>query len=699
MAELHSNQIAFSAPSTAKASLAREQDYLSQPLAQLGGEMVKTAETVAAYEDNRLRTELEKVALEAQNELSNARELDANYDEIANEAVANWNKVFNSASPATRTRFLNSNPYAFEKYEMGVRANALEKRNNQIYNRSKLDIAQWSSQIVNAPADQQGAMLENKRIAIQNLGLPIEQTDDLLFDLQSNVDTYQFSWAVSNRQFDMARDLLRNGLPTKGAAQRAGMWQILQNAVEAESARKAAEEKAMQEAVEKGTDPTTVKLLMQHAQDLRLTDLQSAEKFEEDFYYGRPVVIWKADGSKEIINTSDIDALTRNKIYKQMVAARNASPKRDTTQLWADFMRLSNGLMDSDGNLLSADEDELVQQDLTPEQVDLAQTLYNNKPFFNSLSNKERLFITNVLRAGTPDLTQIDLNPETRLYTTGPMGLAVQKANPVINYAGLSRLYDSPANRIASALDPNQTMTGREADTVAAFAEGYEKSYSGEYEISHGTRSDALAALFAITATANNPIAMPEVGMSFVPRENYESSIRRYMKQMKQGGRYDFPADYGDLLTDFKNVYKMTTGQEWAYGAGSDQTNALNKYATLAYQYATKVDAGMKVDFSRQLPRDDAAKFDTKGKVYEEGAQLRPIDTQKQLDIARAYGAMKTEEQIANEEELAKRLQDIVERERTQPAMRKILEAQPQLEGKLTDKEVAEALKVFKQKI
>lgn len=663
MAELHPNQIPFQAGRTAKANFVAPEDYLSRPLAQLGELSEQTANTIAAYKDNQLIKQLEDIDLETQNAIKNEKSLDANYDYIANDAVSKWRSALNGVDEPTRERFLRNNPYAAEEFEIAVRAKVLEKQQKQIYNRSKLDIAQWSSQIVNAPKDQQAAMLESKRIAIQNLGLPIEQTDDLLFSLQSEVDNYQIAYAIANNDFEMAKDLLRNGLPTVGASGKASYWKQLQDAIEKESYRKAAEEKALLEAKENGKDVNSQYVLELHDSYLQNDNLEAARQVREAYYHGLDIPRFDKNGHLiEIIHSSDVAPTARQKLFGTMLTASNQAPSRNQyrTDYLTDFNRLKSGLMSPDGSL-DLDSDEYI----TPEQYELALKLKKDDTGWDMLSDAERVFVDNVLRGyGTlGSVSYLDLNENAQLMAHS-YGADYKKVNPVTNFKSLLSMYNNPTNQIVSALYDDSTLTGREVDTINYITGKYKKEkFRGDWELKRGTRSDALVTLFGIIATQNNPYGMKDVGLNNVTRENFEENLIRYLTQMKNGGFYEAPADYEDLISDYKNLYKMTTGFQYVEpeSTSGSVTPRLQKYAVLTMQAEQKKDSYDEHSYSGKLPRDDSRNTAFGITSVTEDGSLYKINRQAQLDRSRQR-AYNLEKDVVLESEGVKIPDDYFER-------------------------------------
>jgi hypothetical protein len=603
--ELHSNQIRWEAPEPHKFNFDKP-DYapLANALGYLSGVAEDVQHSMEAYQDNQLVKNLEKANKDMEEAINNENSLNANYDRVADNAIANWQNIFNSADEATRVRFLRSNPHAQEMFEMSVRAKVLKKRQEQIYSNSKLDIAQMSTSVVTAPKEMQDAVLREKRAEIQNLNLPIEMTNDLLFRLQSEVDDYQIADAIANGYYERADWLLKNALPTKGAADRASLYQQLQAKIKSDSYDKAVEQKLLEEAKEQGKDADSAAILRLHQQMLVDGNREFADRLRLNYYYGKDIPIYDKDGRIErVVHSSETAPELRDKMFAKMETSAKRTPYNEEmqAQYLADFNRLKSGLMKPDGSL-DLDEDEYV----SPEQYALARNLRNQNYAWRALEKDERTFVDNVLRSyGTEDgLYMIDLNPNTKLKATNLMGLDYQKANPVANYQALLQLYSTPAGAISAAVSGEYQVTGREMDTVGFFAEKYiDEKFHDEYKMERGTRPHALATLFTLFATNNNPNGMKDVGLGMVPRENFEDSMVRYLPQIKQNGLYDTNTEYQTLVEDFKNVYKMTTGLDYMPPKDGDP---LQKYVLLTQQYETKVKKipNNRLIYADKLPTD-----------------------------------------------------------------------------------------------
>lgn len=586
MAEFHKNQIAWQAPEAQKVSLVKPDHG---PLAEAFGNLGRMADNVAksemGYLDNQIVSELDAITAEMNQKLSEADSLDADYSGIVAEAMAKWDAAFSSYDAATQRRFTNNNPNAREAFQLDIGARALKKEQDQIYNRSKLDIAQWSTDVVTAPAEMQDAVLRDRIAAIQNLGLPISQTDDLVFRLRSEIDDYSIANAISNGDFARAKDLLENGLPTKGASERAGWWKQLQNEIKTESREQAEKQKLLEEAKEKGQDYATQYLFKEMGRLVELDQVDAARDLMEDYFYGKTIKMTNEKGEVDgLIYTSQSPLSLRSKIYNQMETILKNAPsyKKYISDYRLDYSRLSTGLSDEHGNLNLAD-DEYV----TPEQYALAKSLYDRHDGWESLSPEQRDFVNRVMRSyGNEDaLYMMDLNPNSTILRTNWRGMDYIEKNPVVNFNAMM----NTMSNFAPTEETNKQLAANDSNYFANIIEYYgsdykKKKFTNKYKIQRGSRADALANLFVITATKNNPLGMSEMGMTNVPRTTFEESFVTQMIKLNKTGEYNVNASYNALLSDFNDVYKRLTGHELP----KENEAALSRYATIAYQAAIK---------------------------------------------------------------------------------------------------------------
>ena len=128
MPEFHKNQVRWEAPEAQKVTLAKP-DYtpLANAFMNLSDAADKISKTTAAYLDNQLDKTLNELSANTDDIIKNADSLDANYDFIADEAMAKWDQTLNSFDEATRNRYLRDNPEARDIFELGVRAKTLKK--------------------------------------------------------------------------------------------------------------------------------------------------------------------------------------------------------------------------------------------------------------------------------------------------------------------------------------------------------------------------------------------------------------------------------------------------------------------------------------------------------------------------------------------------------------------------------------------
>ena len=587
MPEFHKNQITWQAPEAQKVSLVKpDATPLAEAFNNLGRMAGNVAKSEMGYLDNQIVSDLDSITAEMNQKLDDANSLDADYSGIVEEAMAKWDATFSSYDGATQRRFLNNNPHAREAYELDINTKAVKKEQDQIYNRSKLNIAQWSSDVVNAPEELQNAMLEDRITAIQNLGLPIKETDDLVFRLRSEIDSASIINAISNDDFARANYLLENELPTKGAAEKAQLYQQLQNRMKEKSREDAEKEKLLKEAKEKGEDIATQYLLKEFGHVVETDNVDAARKLMNDYYYGRTISMTDEDGKiTGMVYTSSTPLSLRSKVYNQMETMLKSLPtyKKYISDYNLDFHRLKTGL-DDGKNGLNLNNSEYV----TPEQYLLAKSLYEREDGWNSLEKTERDFVNRVLEAGygsEEGLYMIDLNKDAKILETDLRGIDYIRTNPVVNFNALM----TSMKQVVPTDETNKELDEQGANFIANvlywFADEYKnKKFTNQYKINRGTRADALANMFVITASKSNANGMSDMALTGVPRTTLEDNFVTKMVEFMKKGEYNSKADYQTLMSDFSDVYKNTTGHDMPKEFSAN----LARYATIAYQGSIK---------------------------------------------------------------------------------------------------------------
>lgn len=128
MAELHKNQVAWSAPDPTHVQLEKRQDYIADEAKQLAGAMDRFAEIKADIEDKTAAVNLDQTAREAYAELSKEEPSDNNFDRALEKYNSKINTALNSLSPDVRKRFLRDNPDFLARQELNANEVIFEKQ-------------------------------------------------------------------------------------------------------------------------------------------------------------------------------------------------------------------------------------------------------------------------------------------------------------------------------------------------------------------------------------------------------------------------------------------------------------------------------------------------------------------------------------------------------------------------------------------
>lgn len=128
MAELHKNQVAWSAPDPTHVQLEKRQDYIADEAKQLASAMDRFAEIKADIEDKTAAVNLDQTAREAYAELSKEEPSDNNFDRALEKYNSKINTALNSLSPDVRKRFLRDNPDFLARQELNANEIIFEKQ-------------------------------------------------------------------------------------------------------------------------------------------------------------------------------------------------------------------------------------------------------------------------------------------------------------------------------------------------------------------------------------------------------------------------------------------------------------------------------------------------------------------------------------------------------------------------------------------
>lgn len=260
MAELHANQISFRAPDTAKANLARQADYISEPLMRLGMASENYARQKAKIQDIQLNEDITTLAEKTRQKIADAKATNAeDYDLLVEESVSDWENIMSKYDDATRARLSNRNPNAYQNYMISVKEQVLEKKTNQLKQEVINDIPRLTSEAAMGTYGPDGRGYVVKKIQAQ-LGdlVSVQELDEIMHKVHSEFDRYEVSELIVQGKWNEARAKLLDvkNTATLSPTERIQFEEAIANGEYQEAKAKVEAEKAK----EKGEDVRLLQL-------------------------------------------------------------------------------------------------------------------------------------------------------------------------------------------------------------------------------------------------------------------------------------------------------------------------------------------------------------------------------------------------------------------------------------------------------
>lgn len=193
MAELHKNQVAWSASGPTHVQLAKRQDFIAPAVAQLSELSDKVAKMVVAEEDNTIESTMKQAQDEALEWLNNQQERNpADYEKHVFEVSSRLRNKLNTFSKDVVNRFNRNNPEYFEAVTLSANKIILDKQTRQVANTAKSDTPTIASEAAamaaKAGSPQGTAEAYNyglNKIQEMVAFLPIEEQDARIYDYKS----------------------------------------------------------------------------------------------------------------------------------------------------------------------------------------------------------------------------------------------------------------------------------------------------------------------------------------------------------------------------------------------------------------------------------------------------------------------------------------------------------------------------------
>lgn len=189
MAELHSNQIAFSAPETAKANLAVGQDYIS-PALNAAAETIEAAAIQRAREDDvALASKVKSAMVAGEQDMRIGDSINGDYSALKNKALDRYQVAFEGAPASAIARYRQQNPNELDDYEAGLTVIEARRSIASADIRIKKEMPKWASAVALGQMSWEDAVA-----ALHVMGgefMTADSYEAYTFDLRSDIDRFQ----------------------------------------------------------------------------------------------------------------------------------------------------------------------------------------------------------------------------------------------------------------------------------------------------------------------------------------------------------------------------------------------------------------------------------------------------------------------------------------------------------------------------
>lgn len=563
MAELHENQIAFQAGDTAKANIAAPKDYMTDALHGLADVADAAAEHMVAVEDNLLDQSIRSQLKATEQAIDDAKSLDADYSELRERAIGEFNSILNGASDAAKARYLKRYPTVMRDTIMLIDAKIATKVGNQIYTRLSNEVPRLSSEIITSPVEQQEALYNDAMILLNNPNLTLEQVESLTSKFRSQVDNGRVQIALASRDWNTARLLLDNPETTASisAPERAAFYSAMKSGIEKEQKEIADKLKLEKEAKDGNKKAQLTSVVL----DTYKTMIDSgryadAEAFRSDVFSGRPIIT--PDGYV-LGSTNGWGAEFQSELSSKMASiAKNdpnmASQKAVVQTKYNDIIRPA---LNSEGKIDVASVDQKMYARLS----DMAQNKYE---YNYMLDDKTREQIAEMI-AKYPDAAMeafapIDMFSKVPVTTTrpgtrrsyegvSPIGNTMPIVNQYINDTVLSK--STPTWAGAEAANAKRSV--RESLAVL-------KSRGFMSGVEEGTRAYGIYAMLVGMSATDQSVtkSFDNVGIKNVPSTVVMSAVLRTVGELQAAGLADDTPTLENLQSDFNRVYELAVGYQ-----------------------------------------------------------------------------------------------------------------------------------------
>lgn len=567
MAELHANQIAFQAGDTAKANIAAPKDYMSDALRGLADVADSAAEHMVALEDNLLDQSIRSQLKATKKMIDDAKSLDADYSELRNQAIGEFNSILNGAPEAARRRYLQRYPTVMRDTIMLIDAEIATKVGDQIYTRLNNEIPRMSSEIITSAPEMQEALYNESMALLNNPNLSIAQVENLTQQFRSQVDKGRVLTAISGGDWKTARLLLDNPEATASisAPERASMYNSLAAGMKREQEELAEKFKLEKEAKEGSQKAVLQRVVLDTYKTMidagRYAD---AEAFRSDVFSGRPILagdgtvlgstnMWGAEFQSEL--SGKMSSIAKND--------PNMSTRKAVTQ--SEYFDIVRPALNKDGNIDVAM--------VTPEIYNNAERFRQNKYTMNYLLDEnQRDQLTEMASAypaaAVEAFAPVDAFGAVKLSVREPRAKKFHEGvSPIGNTVPVVDKYISGKMSGLPLSIRSAYPVGEEAAAKQSVAESLQalKERGFMAGVKDGTRAYAVYAnLVGLASTDESSVqqSLINAGFGSVPIDVVMSAVLRTVGELQGARLADDNPTSADIQSDFNRVYELATGRQ-----------------------------------------------------------------------------------------------------------------------------------------
>lgn len=411
MAELHSNQVSWSAPEPAQVSLERRADYVSPAFEQLLDTVNnQVLPTIAQYQDEAAADAIKAETQAIESDIEKEQSVSADYEGTVDRAVQRIGNRLNALDQATRERFMRANPEVFNNARVYFGNIAYEKMGRELTTFVENKLPLWTSEAIMS-GDPNKRQEVYKRIEQQLKPFGQDVVDNMVFKANEIMDSANASNLLMANDFDGLEKFLAN--PKESVGINAAERSVWYSRMAAKKAQIAEEER------------TSAASAAKAEQDSRIEGVKTLyDKLDREGRYNEADALWDAvyQGNAlptgkwvmttlpsgidfplpETIDLSDLTVDQRTDLIRDLTTIRDRNPDREYRN--AEFSNQTTYA--------------LSEYNKFKDEKDSRQTIAINA--LNNLIENRQLFAT--LERGTQEevLKAVQMNMEARAEALSP---------------------------------------------------------------------------------------------------------------------------------------------------------------------------------------------------------------------------------------------------------------------------------------